>query len=416
MRRCLSEVMSSMIIELLYLFSFLLIWQFVGYPTLMMTITYLSRPPKKDYTYEPFISILIATYNEESVIANRLHNLFELDYPTDKYEILVVNSGSTDNTAPIVQSFIDNPKFAQLSIKLIEENKRNGKSSAINLGQKHARGDIVLITDANSFCDKSVLRELMPHFKDPHVGAVSGKYIVSNSCMAIPASEAFYWEIESIMFLGESCIDSISTVTGTISAWRKHLMNFNQKTLSEDLDMTIQVRSKGYKIKYEPQALVYEPSAVTAVDQIKQRKRTCIGTIQNFFLHIRYFLTSPNLFTCVIFPSHKMLAILSPFFILSVLSLYIFSWDLNVIIFHLIISTIAFSLVFMIMIFLKSRLIQKGKNSSKLSTLSIPKIICYVLLNEYLILLAWLDFISKNYSVLWERAESTRRVIYNKEF
>jgi poly-beta-1,6-N-acetyl-D-glucosamine synthase len=405
-----------MITELLYFLSFLLIWQFVGYPTMMMTVTYLSKIPKKDYTYEPYVSILIATYNEESVIANRLNNLFELDYPKDKYEILVVNSGSTDNTSTIVQSFIDNPKFAQLSIKLIEENKRNGKSSAINLGQKYARGDIVLITDANSLCDKSVLRELTPHFKDPHVGAVSGKYVVSNSGMAIPASEAFYWEIESIMSLGESCIDSISTVIGTISAWRKQLMNFNQRTLSEDLDMTIQVRSKGFKIKYEPRALVYEPSAVTAGDQIKQRKRTCIGTIQNFFLHIRYFLTNPNLFTCVIFPSHKMLAILSPFFILSVLSLYIFSWDLNVIILHLIISAIAFNLVFIIMLYLKSRLLQNGKTSSKLSILSISKIICYVLLNEYLILLAWLDFILKNYSVLWERAESTRRIIQNKEF
>lgn len=404
-----------MVIEILYLFSFLLIWQFVGYPALIALVSYFSKPCEKDYTYEPFVSILIATYNEESVISDRLNNLLELDYPVNKYEILVINSGSIDNTSSIVKSFENNSKFSNPSIKLIEEDKRYGKASAINLGQKYASGDIILITDANSRYDRAVLRELTPHFKDPSVGAVSGKYIVSNTYKALPASEAFYWEIESIMFSGESHLDSISTVIGTISAWRKELMNFNKKTLSEDLDMTIQVRSKGYKVKYEPKAMVYEPSAITSEDQIKQRKRTCIGTIQNFFLHIRFFLAYPSLFTYVIFPSHKILTIFSPFMFLSILFLYAFCWDLKVIVFHLMISTGAFSLMFIFLMFLKSKLIKNTKTRSTIPILSIPKIVHYVLLNEYLILLAWFDFILNNYSVLWERADSTRQDVVTQE-
>lgn len=348
-----------MVIEILYLLSFLFIWQFVGYPAFTAVVSYFSKPCEKDYNYKPFVSILIATYNEESVIASRLKNLLELDYPRNKYEILVINSGSTDNTSSIVESFTNCPKFSNPSIKLIEEDERNGKASAINLGQKYARGDIILITDANSLYDRSALREIMPHFKDPSVGAVSGKYIVSNPYRALPASEAFYWEIESIMFSGESYLDSVSTVIGTISAWRKELMNFNKKTLSEDLDMTIQVRSKGYKIKYEPEATVYELSAITSEEQIKQRKRICIGTIQNFFLHIRFFLTYPSLFTYVIFPSHKMLTMFSPFVLLSILFLYAFSWDLKVIVFHLMISISVFILIFILLMFLKSGFIKK---------------------------------------------------------
>lgn len=397
----------NIIVEILYLLTFFLVWQFVGYPAVMTIITYFSKPLKKDYTYKPFVSILVATHNEESVIANRLKNLLELDYPKNKYEIIVVNSGSTDNTSSIVETFARNSK-AQPIINLIVETERNGKSSAINFGQKSAKGEIILITDANSLFDKFVLRELMPHFEDPSVGAVSGKYVVSNSSKNIPASEAFYWEIESNMFSGESYLDSISTVIGTISAWRKQLMNFNQKTLSEDLDMTIQVRSKGYRVRCEPKAIVYEPSAITEGDQIKQRKRTCIGTIQNYFLHARYFLTHPNLFTCFIFPSHKMLVMLSPFIFLAIMVLYVLCWSMNVIILHLIISALTFSMTFMIMMFFKSRLMQNTKTKSNLSIASIPKIMYYVLLNEYIILLAWLDFILNNYSVLWERAESTR--------
>lgn len=404
-----------MVVEILYLFSFLFIWQFVGYPALTAVVSYFSKPCEKDYTYKPFVSILIATYNEESVIANRLKNLLELDYPKNKYEILVINSGSTDNTSSIVESFMNNPKFSDPSIKLIEEDERNGKASAINLGQKYARGDIILITDANSLYDRSVLREMMPHFKDPSVGAVSGKYIVSNPHRALPASEAFYWEIESIMFSGESYLDSVSTVIGTISAWRKELMNFNKKTLSEDLDMTIQVRSKGYKVKYEPGAMVYEPSAITSEEQVKQRKRICIGTIQNFFLHIRFFLTYPSLFTYVIFPSHKMLTMFSPFVLLSILFLYAFSWDLKVIAFHLMISISFFVLMFIFLMFFSSRFIKHTKTRSNFSISAIPKILYYVLLNEYLIILAWFDFIFNNYSILWERADSTRQDILTQD-
>ena len=404
-----------MIIELLYLLSFFLIWQFVGYPLLMAIIAYLSKPCEKDYSYKPFVSILVATYNEETVILNRLKNVRNLDYPEDKYEILVINSGSTDQTSRLVKEFSNNSRFSGPSIKLIEENDRNGKASAINLGKEHARGEIVLIADANSIYDRSVLRELMPHFKDPHVGAVSGKYVVSNPCNGITASESFYWEIESIMFSGESYIDSISTVIGTISAWRKELMNFNKKTLSEDLDMTIQVRSRGYKVKYEPKTIVYEPSAITAGDQVKQRKRICIGTIQNFFLHIRFFLFCPNFFTALIFPSHKMLTMFSPFMFLSILFLYVLCWDLKVIVLHFMLSTIVFGIVFASFIFLKARLVQNTKARSVFSISAIPKIVYYVLLNEYLILLAWFDFLFNNYSVLWERADSTRQDVLIQE-
>lgn len=405
-----------MIISLLYLLSFLLIWQFVGYPTLMATITYLSKPHEKDYMYKSFVSILVATYNEESVIASRLNNLLDLNYPKELYEILVVNSGSKDRTSSIVENFINNSNSSWPRVRLIEEKERGGKASAIQLGKEYSKGEIILIADANSIYERDVLKKLVPYFKDPLVGAVSGKYIVSNSDRDIPASEAFYWDIESIMFSGESRLDSISTVIGTISAWRKDLINFGKKTLTEDLDMTIQVRSQGYKVKYEPEAIVYEPSAITAEDQIKQRKRICIGTIQNFFLHIRFFLFHPNLFTSLIFPSHKMLTMLSPFVFLSIFFLYLLCWDFKVIILHILLTTTVFSLMFVFLMRLKAKIMRTRKTGPDFSISAIPKIIYYVLLNEYLILLAWLDFVSNNYSVLWERAESTRQdVLTNKE-
>ena len=250
---------------------------------------------------------------------------------------------------------------------------------------------------------------MIPHFKDPLVGAVSGKYVVSNPDKSITCSESFYWEIESITFLGESFLDSISTVVGTISVWRKELLNFSSDTLAEDLDMTIQVRRKGYKIIYEPNALVYEAAATTAEDQIKQRKRISIGTIQNIFRHSTYFLTSPSLYSVLIFPSHKILPMLSPFLLISIFVLYFLINDLQTILFHFAFISFSALLLLTCLIFVKSKIMTNGKSSNLVfSSKYILNIFCYILLNEYLILRAWKDFSLKNYSILWDKAISTR--------
>jgi len=93
----------NIIIILLYLLSFLLIWQFVGYPSLMAIVALKSKPKNKDYSFQPFVSIIVPTYNEDKVIEKGIRNLFDLDYPKDRYEIIVVDSGSTDSTTEIVE-------------------------------------------------------------------------------------------------------------------------------------------------------------------------------------------------------------------------------------------------------------------------------------------------------------------------
>lgn len=398
----------NIIIILLYLLSFLLIWQFVGYPSLTAVVALKAKPKNKDYSYQPFVSIIVPTYNEDKVIEKRIENLFDLDYPKDKYEIIVVDSCSTDKTTQVVEDTIKKYEDCEPALRLIKEEERKGKASAINLGKKHAEGEIVLITDANSIFDKKVLKEMMPHFKNPKVGAVSGRYFISNPDKTLPSSEAFYWEIEHTTLLGESYLDSISTVIGTISAWRKELMNFRSKAISEDLDMTIQARRNGYKIRYEPEAKVYEPSATTPEDQIKQRKRTSLGTIQNMFKHFGYLLAPRDLYSILIFPSHKALAMFSPFILLAIPILYVLTWDIKVIVTHFVITVFIFAGMFALLMLLKSKLIEGDRTKSTFSMSTIPKIVYYVLLNEYLILLAWKDFIFRRYSVLWERAESTR--------
>lgn len=373
----------------------------------MVIITYMKKPFEKDYSYQPFVSIIVPSYNEEKVIKRRIENLLCLNYPKDKYEVIVVDSGSKDRTVELIENIIGQDRNP--SLKLLREKERKGKASAINLSKNHAKGNIVLITDANSLFDKNVLREMIPHFKNPSVGGASGRYLVSNPDKTLTSSELFYWEIEDIIMKGESLLDSISTVIGTISAWRKDLMNFNSLTITEDLDMTIQLRRKGYKIKYEPLALVYEPAATTLEDQIKQRKRTSTGTIQNIFKHFFFFLIPRNFYAFLVFPSHKTLTMLSPFLLLGIPLLYLVVWDIKVVIMHFISTVLIFAGLLALLLYLKYKLNKTDKMEHKsMSMVSIPRIIYYVLLNEYTMIFAWYDFIFNKYSVLWERAESTR--------
>lgn len=398
--------MNSIII-ILYLLSFLLIWQFVGYPTIMGLIALRAKSRLMDYEYKPFVTVLIAAYNEEKVIGERIKNLVELDYPKDKYEIIIVDDGSSDTTTATIREAIIRYNVPSFEIKALKKEDRGGKASALMFGKKEARGEIILITDANSVYDKDVLKNIVPHFKDPKVGVVTGRYMVSNPDKPIASSESFYWDIEHITFLGESALDSVATVIGSISAWRANLVNAEPKTIGEDLDMTIQARSKGYSIKYEPDATVYEAAAATPEDQIKQRKRTSTGTIQNTFRHLGFFLAKPSWYAWLIFPSHKTLTMLSPFILIGILLGYAILQNVIEISMHLIITAAIFALLLVTLLQIKNKLI-KIEGSAGISLFALPKIAYYVLLNEYLILLAWKDVILGRYTVLWEKSSSTR--------
>ncbi len=392
----------------LCLVSLLLVWQFVGYPLLMGIVALRAKPRPKNHAFTPFVSIIVPAYNELTAISLRIENLFTLDYPDDQYEIIVVESGSTDGTYEAVQDFIAERPNRAPRLTLLRERERRGKACAINLGKQHAEGEIVLVTDANSHFEPDVLRQMMPHFEDPKVGAVGGRYMVSNPDNVYTASESFYWDLEYIMRRGEAAMDSACLFHGEINAWRKALAEADTLNLSEDLDTVIQIRRAGYKIEYEPAAIVYEPAATTAEDQIRQRKRTTIGTLQCIFKHLDYFLLPRDLYSLFIFPSHKGLVVLSPFLILALGILYLLTRDIGIIAAHAVVTVVVFAILLGALVFVRARLLGKTEGTAGISLAAVPRIVYYVLLNEYLILLAWRDFVTRRYSILWEKAETAR--------
>lgn len=406
------------LLVLLIVATVLLIWQFVGYPYVMALCGKKEIEIACNSDFYPFVSIIVPTYNEENVIAKRIDNLTRIDYPIDKYEVLIVDSGSSDNTKKIVRTCVSN-HTGQVgpNIRLLEEKERKGKASAINFGKRFANGEIILVTDANSVFTDNVLKQVVPYFNDIKTGAVSGRYIVYNRDTRIGSSTQFYWDIESLMRRGESYLDSACLFHGELNAWRKDLINADPEAISEDLDMSIRIRKMGYRIKYAYEAYVYEPTPSSAAEQIKQRKRTSIGTIQAIFKHFNYFFLPKDLYTFFIFPSHKTLVMLSPFLlsflIITYLLLIVFG-NFRVALLGILSTIIIFSFFFILLMRLLTTInIDNHKHKKSLLSFSaIFSILSYVLLNEWIVLLAWKDFILGSYSVLWEKVESTRSQEY----
>jgi poly-beta-1,6-N-acetyl-D-glucosamine synthase len=381
----------------------LLFWQFMGYPIFITLLTQGKKKVFKDYAFHPHISVVVPTYNEEKSIVARIHNLLAQRYPIERFDITVVDSASTDSTASLVeQHFRDNHR-----VRLIREDRRRGKASAINTAINAVSGEIVLVTDANTIFDECALREIAPHFKDPKVGAVGGRLMLANIDERLVGSSSFYWDLESLMRQAESSLDSACLFHGEINAWRKDIVKAEITSLSEDLDMAIKIRKQGYRIHYEPAALASEPGPKSSREQIVQKKRTTIGTIQAYFKHLRYFLVPGDLYRVLIFPSHKVLQILSPFLLLGAMAallVLVLKQDYSGIAIYLVIT----GLLFVVSLLLLNKImaqIRKGLDPLNQQFLlsRLFRLASYVLLHEYIVLLAWRDYITGKYAVTWQK-------------
>lgn len=393
---------------LLVLVSALLVWSFGGYALVMGIVGRRAGHQPAPSSTLPFFSVLIPTYNEASAIGKRIGNLLTLEYPKDRFEILIVDSGSTDGTADAVQDIIRTRGQEVPSITLVQEKERSGKGSAINAGRSVARGEVILVSDANAAFHPGVLGILGPAFGDTRVGGVGGRYCVANPEQESTLGAAFYWDLECLMRKGEAALDSACLFHGEINAWRKDLVDADPSMLSEDLDMAIRIRRAGRKIGYEPRAVVHEPAATTRRDQITQRRRTATGTMQAIGKHLPYLLTHPGWYTWVIVPSHKILPLLTPWLLLAIPVLYFASGDLPVIVGHAVISTVILGLV---LAGLRHMLRREPCGGIRKTPGRPGHITEYVVLNELLIVMAWWDFLTGRYTVLWEKVKSTRNQI-----
>lgn len=251
----------------------------IGYPLIVVGLGRLvgprSSPAEKEGGELPDVTILVAAYNEASVIEERISNILDLDYPADRLEVLVVADGSDDATVDLVRDFPDD------RVAVTFEPARQGKSAALTRAVPLVRSSILVFSDANNTYEPDALLRLVSHFADPEVGAVTGAKRVTPADGAVAAGEGLYWRYESAIKESESRIGSCVAVTGEILAIRADLWQpIPTGVINDDFYIALSVMSADFDVVYEPGAVSWEPPSESVADDRVRRERIVAGRVQ----------------------------------------------------------------------------------------------------------------------------------------
>lgn len=221
----------------------------------------------------PTVSVIIPTYNEASVIRQKLENLAEIDYPSDKLEVMVIDSASTDQTRGIVSRFAEEHR-RDLSVTLVEQPVRRGKSEAINEALRRTRSDVIVLTDADVTFSPESVQKLVKYLDRPEIGAVSGIEVPVGTGSFLTGIEADYRRVYTAIRMAEAQTDSPFMCESELSAYRRSLLEpLRQGVVCDDLELTIDIRSKGFKALYASDVSFLENEAGSLGPKLRHKLR-----------------------------------------------------------------------------------------------------------------------------------------------
>lgn len=302
----------------------LFLYSYLGYPLLLGLLTR-GKTPKtypQVHTEEkwPEVAIIIAAYNEQKFVGQRIENILALDYPTNRLKLYIGSDGSKDDTAKIIGQF----NHPQVVGRCFTQNR--GKASVLNDLVSESKEKIIVFSDANTFFEKDALKHLISPFSDDEVGCVSGEL----NLVSIGGNnqDGLYWRIEQFLKQRESSIRAALGANGAIYAIRREFWKTLQPdTICDDFCIAMRVSACGGTIVYEPKAKATEEMPTSVEDEYHRRIRIGIGNFQALFRNPDYIL-STNIATKWSYLSHKVLRWISPhLLILSFFATWIASYQ-----------------------------------------------------------------------------------------
>ena len=264
---------------------FLVFYAYVGYGIVLFFLVQIKRifTKKKvsfDSSYQPDVTFVVAAFNEQDWIEDKIRNCLEFDYPEDKIHYLFVTDGCSDSTPDLVKNYAW-PQSASWSLHHRPE--RKGKIAAVERIMEFVKTPIVIYTDANTDVNPSAIKEIVKHYENPKVGAVAGEKRISMSDKdaANAAGEGIYWKYESTLKRWDSELYSVVGAAGELFSLRTNLFQaVPQDTVIEDFYMTLKIAQKGYKVRYEPAAYAVESSSASVKEELKRKIRIAAGGLQ----------------------------------------------------------------------------------------------------------------------------------------
>lgn len=245
----------------------------IGYPALLALMSRLRSKPVARRREQKTVSVVIAAWNGERFIGEKLDSVLALDYPQELMEIIVVSDGSTDRTDDIVR------EYAAQGVRLLRI-PRAGKCAALNAGIVQARNEILLLTDVRQVVAPDSLQLMIDCFADPSVGAVSGELIVRKGSSHSEADIGLYWRYETWIRNRLSEIDSMFGATGPFYALRRELaVPIPHEQLLDDMYLPLAGYFRGYRLIVEPRARAFD-YPTSRETEFARKRRTLAGNYQ----------------------------------------------------------------------------------------------------------------------------------------
>ncbi len=257
----------------------LIFYTFIGYPILITLLSRVTKNQKgqKELDWEdlPPVTLMIAAYNEEDIIKDKIENSLKLTYPKDKLDILFVTDGTTDDSLSILRK--------QPEVDYSHSPARKGKIAAINRVMSEIKTPITIFTDANVMLNLEAVWKMVNHFQSNNVAAVSGEKVVLSPIQdaASGTGEGAYWRYESYLKKKDAEWNTLVGSAGELLGIRTHLFTPTpEDTVIEDFVMTVNYAIQGYKVAYEPEARAVETASANVEEEEKRKIRISAGGIQ----------------------------------------------------------------------------------------------------------------------------------------
>lgn len=367
---------------------------FVIYPAIVFLIGKKQQAKKKNSGFTPHISILIAAYNEEKVIAQRIRNIAAQNYDQSKIEVFVGSDASSDGTDSILVKLCD--EHAWLKVYLSKE--RRGKAGILNELIGQVKGEILVFTDANTEFLPDTLKNLVDDFTDKDVGGVCGKlvFIDEEKERGDGVEEINYWKYETAIKNAEGKCGISLAANGGIFAIRKELFKKipTDKAVTDDLFISLSVVSQGWKFTYRNDALAYENTGKNLEAEYMRKVRFSATNFQTL-VDFRSLLLNKNRFLSYAFLSHKVTRWFLPFILITIFILSWFLAESNRAVYYFFILQLFFYLL-AVLGFLFSKL------KIRIFIFSLPY---FFVISNIAVIQGFVKFIKRKHSVIWQSTE-----------